>query len=73
MKDVVSLSKGQRVTLLTSYCEDTSICTDKQPCPSCMDMANTYILQESVRAVYSGEVQNAAYIVEAENEQKTLS
>lgn len=51
------LPKGQVITLLTSYCgDDNRECTDRRPCNECVDMCNTFELQEAVEADHKGQV-----------------
>ena len=52
-----TLIKGTVVTLLTSYCGDSSKgCTNKNPCKECVEMCNTFVLVDNVKAKYTGQV-----------------
>ena len=51
----MKLHRDTIVTVLASYCGERG-CTDRLPCRLCMEMCNTFKLENDVDATYRGQV-----------------
>ena len=61
MRELAEL-KPREFLLLASYCGDSKECTDRRPCPACLDMCNVFTITAEGTLIYERELGQIALL-----------